>query len=255
MEFVNIFYQDYFKTLPLGNYDKLLEAVSIKMDRVEILKLMHNPEVLGNDTLSELVLIRSLYENFHNPDLTKKSILFVLKDIQKSTVIEEHKKIVTSVLKKLSGVEKGSYAPDFQLTDIEGNEVMLSDYYKDKYVYIDFWATWCKPCVREMKLTPELYKKYGREVEIVSISIDRKHRSMRRFAEKNKYKWTFLHYDGNEELKEAYKVNAIPLYYLIAPGGKVIYSPAPRPSKIEAKFEKIKAQGKPRRKAYELISD
>ena len=78
---------------------------------------------------------------------------------------------------------------------------------------------------------------------------------MKKFARKNNYKWTFLHWNGNDELKEVYKVNAIPLYYLIAPGGKVIYSPAPRPSKIEPKFQRIKEQGKPKRKSFELIRD
>ncbi|MBT6439658.1 MAG: TlpA family protein disulfide reductase, partial [Flavobacteriales bacterium] len=118
-----------------------------------------------------------------------------------------------------------------------------------------FWATWCKPCVREMKLTPKLHKNYGKDVVIVSISIDKRFKSMKKFAQKNKYKWTFLHWNGNDELKEVYKVNAIPLYYLIAPGGKVIYSPAPRPSKIESKFQRIKAQGMPKRKSFDLISD
>ena len=103
-------------------------------------------------------------------------------------------------------MEKGSYAPDFELVDLEGNKVMLSDYYKDKYVYIDFWATWCKPCVREMKLTTKLHKNYGKDVVIVSISIDKRFRSMKKFANKNKYKWTFLHWNGNDELKEVYKV-------------------------------------------------
>ena len=67
---------------------------------------------------------------------------------------------------------------------MEGNKVMLSDYYKDKYVYIDFWATWCKPCIREMKLTPELHKSYGKDVVIVSISIDKRYKSMKKFAQK-----------------------------------------------------------------------
>ena len=254
MEFINLFYTDYFKTIPIANYDKLVDAVTVKMDPEAVKNLIKSERHLDDSALIELVLIRSLYENFHDPSFTRKSILYTLSKINSTSKIKEHIDLTWSIKNKLSGVEKGSYAPDFELVDIDGNKVWLSDYYKDKYVYLDFWATWCKPCVREMKLTPELHKKYGKDVVIVSISIDRKHRSMKRFAEKNKYKWVFLHYDGNEELKEVYKVYAIPLYYLIAPGGKVIFSPAPRPSKIESKFQKIKAQGKPRKKAYELIS-
>jgi len=255
MEFINLFYKDYFKTLPLVNYDKLVEAVTVKMNPRDISELMLLKGYLEDTVLTELILIRSLYENFHAPDFSRKSILYVLNEINSQSTEQEHTQITWSVRNKLSGVEKGSYAPDFELVDLEGNKVMLSDYYKDKYVYIDFWATWCKPCVREMKLTTKLHKNYGKDVVIVSISIDKRFRSMKKFANKNKYKWTFLHWNGNDELKEVYKLNAIPLYYLIAPGGKVIYSPAPRPSKIESKFQRIKEQGLPKRKPFELIRD
>ncbi|MCM3704946.1 MULTISPECIES: TlpA disulfide reductase family protein [Cytobacillus] len=57
------------------------------------------------------------------------------------------------------GLEKGNLAPDFQLTDMEGNPVKLSDY-SGKAVLLNFWASWCPPCRAEMPHMEKLYKKY-----------------------------------------------------------------------------------------------
>ena len=72
------------------------------------------------------------------------------------------------------------YAPEFKLESIEGGQVALSDL-KGKYVYIDIWATWCGPCLRQIPAMKELEEKYrGKNIEIMSVSVD---------SEKDKDKW------------------------------------------------------------------
>jgi len=63
------------------------------------------------------------------------------------------------------------YAPDFTLSDLNGNLVKLSDY-KDKIVIINFWATWCAPCREEIPGFIELQKKYKDDLVILGISVD-----------------------------------------------------------------------------------
>lgn len=60
------------------------------------------------------------------------------------------------------GLEKGNLAPDFELTDMEGNPVKLSDY-RGKAVLLNFWASWCPPCRAEMPHMEKLYNKYKDE--------------------------------------------------------------------------------------------
>lgn len=67
----------------------------------------------------------------------------------------------------------GKTAPDFQLPDLNDNEVRLSDY-RGKVVFLNFWATWCKPCREEMPSMEVLYKNFEKDgLVILAVSIDR----------------------------------------------------------------------------------
>ena len=77
------------------------------------------------------------------------------------------------MLKKFAKTIPKHPAPEFQLKNEKGEIVSLRDF-QGKYVYIDFWATWCVPCIKEMTIMPALQEKYGPVIEFVSISIDAK---------------------------------------------------------------------------------
>src|SRR5690606_134699 len=65
------------------------------------------------------------------------------------------------------------YAPQFAFESIEGNTVSLADL-KGKYLYIDIWATWCRPCLQQLPAMKELEEKYrDKNIEFVSISVDK----------------------------------------------------------------------------------
>ncbi|MBX9972629.1 TlpA disulfide reductase family protein [Cytobacillus firmus] len=69
------------------------------------------------------------------------------------------------------GLEKGNLAPDFELTDMEGNPVKLSDY-RGKAVLLNFWASWCPPCRAEMPHMEKLYNKYkGENFDILAVNL------------------------------------------------------------------------------------
>src|SRR5690606_18473694 len=65
------------------------------------------------------------------------------------------------------------YAPSFSLNSIEGDIISLADL-KGKYLYVDIWATWCRPCIQQLPAMKEIEEKYrGQNIEFVSISVDR----------------------------------------------------------------------------------
>ena len=78
-------------------------------------------------------------------------------------------------VEKMKKTAVGQKFTDFEMNDPEGNPVKLSDYVgKGKVVLVDFWASWCGPCRREMPNLVELYKQYkGKNFEIVGVSLDR----------------------------------------------------------------------------------
>lgn len=69
------------------------------------------------------------------------------------------------------GLEKGNLAPNFELTDMEGNPVKLSDY-RGKAVLLNFWASWCPPCRAEMPHMEKLYNKYKDEnFDVLAVNL------------------------------------------------------------------------------------
>jgi peroxiredoxin len=70
-------------------------------------------------------------------------------------------------------IPEGEPAPDFTLTDLEGKEVSLSSFKGKQVVMIDFWATWCNICKREMPVLETVYKEYKPQgVEFLGVALD-----------------------------------------------------------------------------------
>lgn len=117
----------------------------------------------------------------------------------------------------------GKPAPDFEAMDLNGKTVGLSAL-KGKYVLIDFWATWCSPCVGELPRLQEAYRKYHQNgFDIVSVSLDETRSAVTDFVKSRKLPWIQLHNgSAGADLVDAFGVNSIPAAYLLNPDGKVI---------------------------------
>jgi peroxiredoxin len=115
----------------------------------------------------------------------------------------------------------GKQAPSFTLLDLNGNKVNLSDY-KDKVVILDFWATWCPPCVMEIPHFIELYNEYKNQgLAILGISVDRQGISIvKAFNQKYKINYPILMADS--QVSQAYgNITGIPTTFVIDPAGKI----------------------------------
>ncbi|PID28675.1 MAG: hypothetical protein CSB55_03865 [Candidatus Cloacimonadota bacterium] len=115
-------------------------------------------------------------------------------------------------------------APDFELENYKGKKVKLSDY-KDSLVLLDFWATWCVPCKKEMVHLDKIQKKYGDKIKVLCVSIDKpRHKSKAiSYVKSKRYKFMTL-LDPDQKVKRLYNVDNPPRTVLIAPGGKIIWS-------------------------------
>lgn len=121
-----------------------------------------------------------------------------------------------------------SELPSVVLKNIDGEEVNLADYGKNgKITVISFWATWCKPCIKELKNVSELMEEWSEEynVELVAISVDdaRNMNKVKPFV--NGRGWDFdVLLDPNGEAQRALNVANPPVTYLIDQNGKIVYS-------------------------------
>lgn len=118
----------------------------------------------------------------------------------------------------------GDQAPDFQLQQInENNEleaIRLSDL-EGKGVMLNFWATYCKPCEKEMPYMEELYPQYKDQgIEIVAVSLDATEAVIHQFIEK--YNLTFPIPHDNNQVNDLYKIGPIPSTYFINAEGIIV---------------------------------
>lgn len=125
---------------------------------------------------------------------------------------------------RFADFKEGSVMPDFELPDENGKIVKLRDF-AGKYVLIDFWASWCGPCIREMPNVVNLYKECkGKNFEIIGISLDTKKAAWLEAIKKNGMKWTQVcDFKGWETLPaKSCNVHAVPFTVLIDPSGTVV---------------------------------
>jgi thiol-disulfide isomerase/thioredoxin len=118
-------------------------------------------------------------------------------------------------------------APEFEVSDMAGRKFKLSDY-RGKYVLLDFWATWCGPCLGEIPYLKKAHEEFKDRSDFVmiSLSIDQTVNAPREFLKKNDLPWV-QGYAGNESgtnVSGQYGVEGIPALFLVSPEGKLIES-------------------------------
>ncbi len=101
---------------------------------------------------------------------------------------------------------------DFELKNLKG-----------KVVLVDFWATWCGPCIGEIPNIIEAQKKYGRQgFVIIGVSLDRDNDDITKFVEARKLPWKSINIEDSKKLAEKYGVNAIPYPVLVGRDGRIV---------------------------------
>ncbi len=117
-------------------------------------------------------------------------------------------------------------APDFKVYDMNGNAVTLSSK-KGKPVIVNFFATWCPPCVGELPHFEEMYKEYGDKVEFMIVDLtdgyDETKEKVADFIEKNGYTFP-VYLDSDINAVIAYNISSIPLTAFIDGEGKIVSS-------------------------------
>ncbi len=126
--------------------------------------------------------------------------------------------------KELARLDRvGKTVTEAEAQDLDGKPVRLESL-KGKYVLVDFWATWCAPCIAELPRLQEAHRKYGPAgFEIVAVSLDETRVPVVDFAKTRKLPWIQIHNGSSgADLVEAFGVSSIPASYLLDPDGRII---------------------------------
>jgi len=116
-----------------------------------------------------------------------------------------------------------NFAPDFSFTSQQGEYISLDDL-KGKVVVLDFWGTWCPPCVESVPELRNLQKKYSKEPSfmLIGISSDGDEAAWRDFTEKNRMVWP-QYRDRDRKIQNAFNIHAYPTYIIIDHEGIIRY--------------------------------
>lgn len=118
--------------------------------------------------------------------------------------------------------------PDVTLKNIEGSDVNIADYGQNgKITVISFWATWCKPCIKELKNVDEHLEdwKEAYDMELVAVSVDDSRNFPKVKPMVNAFNWDFdILLDPNGDLQRALNVVNPPVTFLIDQNGNIVYT-------------------------------
>ncbi|MEO7531188.1 MAG: TlpA disulfide reductase family protein, partial [Sediminibacterium sp.] len=114
----------------------------------------------------------------------------------------------------------GFYAPAISGTDVLSGTGLVLEAFKGKYVFIDFWGTWCGPCIEELPTLKQVFQKIDKNrVQMLSVATSDNVLNLKKFLKKIAIKWPQI---LSDETAERYSINAYPTNFLVDPKGKII---------------------------------
>lgn len=129
-----------------------------------------------------------------------------------------------TIFKKIDGrltVRKNYTAPNFEVKDIDGKILKLNSL-KGKYILLDFWATWCPPCMKQIPFLKKIREEYSEEsLIIMSISGDVDYKNFSNVIQNQKMNW--IHVYDSEYLPQLYGITIYPTLILIDKMGTIIF--------------------------------
>jgi thiol-disulfide isomerase/thioredoxin len=124
----------------------------------------------------------------------------------------------------MKALAPGQLAPDFRLPSLEGGEVALSDF-KGKVVYLDFWASWCRPCISMIPAATALKAHYAGNEDLVfiNISLDDDENAWRTMIRRRQIGGVHALSKGwDSDLRKRYNLSSIPRYFIIGRDGTIV---------------------------------
>ena len=185
----------------------------------------------AEDLASVLMLKATVYWSV--VDDSEKGIAVVRqikKDYPNTSVGRDADRIISSIQQHEEGrkirraLAAGTKFPDFAEKDLQGNPLSVAKY-KGKLVLVDFWATWCGPCVGELPSVIKAYNKHHVDgFEIIGISLDMDEQKLKSFLKTKEIPWA-QYFDGKgwqNKLAAKYGIQSVPATFLLDGDGKII---------------------------------
>lgn len=171
-----------------------------------------------NSAVAALSIIDSY---LNNGDRKKAAVAYALLSPQAKKGF--YAKRIKQFIDTENTIKKGNLAPTFALNDLQGKNIQLTAY-RGRFVFLDFWASWCPPCRAEHPLLRKLQAKYANEIDFISVSMDASVTAWKQAVQVDQLTWTQLNdqRSTNGEVADSYGIKSLPFNCIIDPEGKII---------------------------------
>jgi peroxiredoxin len=215
--FLAIWEPDHLKTLPVSDSIPNTTSYFIEYSRSKF-----------DPYISDILLARDLDGNIGRNQVTADQYNSMIKAINDTSI----RNYLEWRYENMEILKKGDIAPNFYLKN-DNNEYLSLRNYRDSVVYVSFWMTGCKPCIKEFPEENRLVDVFKNvNVKIISICMESGEENWRYLIDKYQLKTVNLYATGNWEkmLKENYDINGFPHYVLIDRENKIVENKCVRPS-------------------------
>lgn len=200
----------------MEEFQQLYSTAKIKEEKYVLKYILKNPTQFSN-----LIAVQSL-----NKDRNKEVYLMVDSNLMATYPNSDDVLKFNSIIKQMYSQVIGQKAPNFNLLDINNKPVSLSDF-EGKYVLLDFWATWCRPCIAEIPTLKKIKKELGSDnFEIVSICIDRNNdgsiSTWKTINDKYETNWVQLYDADGMATAKNYNIKQFPTLLIVGPDGNIL---------------------------------
>ena len=132
------------------------------------------------------------------------------------------KEVDSYTAKTSEALPLGKEAKDFTLEDSYGGQFSLSSL-RGKYVLLDFWASWCGPCIKSFPHMKKFYEQHRDKVEVLGVAVHDKKDKWQEALKKHQLPWPLvLDTEGDDSVANLYGIIGVPTYVLLDPEGKVL---------------------------------
>ena len=213
--------------------NKLELAINDKYEAYKILPLANDlwrSFIISKNTQKALNILNTLSRSFTSVDLSNDSLRIWYRTLDFQFTDDKYDNLILK--NRPNPLKESSERVSLQGVYIDlttGNPIDLN-IFNGKLLLLDFWATWCSPCIEEIPLLREFIKKYGDRVIMVSVCSDAVTNTAdfptaKKFAEEKGINYTALYDVTSQSLTNQFKVNGWPAKYLIGKNNKLIVRP------------------------------